>query len=173
MNEALSLKCSDVDLKEHFIVIRDSKNGTDRVLPFTSSVSRALDQYLSYRKSLNISSDFFFVKKSGDCCTNDAVYRWFRVILFNAGIPHRGRGYGPRVHDLRHSFSVHSLTSMSDQGLDLYYSLPILSKYLGHRSLAATDKYVRLTEDMYPGILMEVDKLCAYVFPEVHRNETE
>jgi hypothetical protein len=51
--------------------------------------------------------------------------------------------------------------------LDLYYSLPILSKYLGHKSLEATDRYVRLTEEMFPAVLEKANKVCAYVFPEV------
>ncbi|HEY5587055.1 MAG TPA: hypothetical protein VIK78_21535 [Ruminiclostridium sp.] len=57
---------------------------------------------------------------------------------------------------------------MSRSGLDLYYSLPILSNYLGHQSLEATDKYVRLTSEMYPELMQKVDNLCAYVFPEVN-----
>lgn len=78
-----------------------------------------------------------------------------------------------RLDFFRHSFSVHSLASMAESGLDLYYSLPILSKYLGHRSLDATDKYVRLTADIYPELINEMDSLCAYVFPEVHFYETK
>lgn len=56
---------------------------------------------------------------------------------------------------------------MAESGLDLYYSLPILSEYLGHQSLEATDKYVRLVSDMYPGLLSKVNNICAYAFPEV------
>jgi integrase len=57
------------------------------------------------------------------------------------------------VHDLRHTFAVHSLVKMAKSGLDLYYSLPLLSTFLGHRSLSATDQYVRLTAEMYPDLL--------------------
>lgn len=61
---------------------------------------------------------------------------------------------------------------MDELGLDLYYALPILSKYLGHKTLEATDKYVRLTEEMYPGIMSQMNQLCSYVFPEVMSHET-
>jgi len=64
------------------------------------------------------------------------------------------------------------LVTMAEAGLDLYYCLPILSAYLGHQSLEATDKYVRLTSDMYPSLLSGVNSICAYVFPEVMRYET-
>ena len=59
---------------------------------------------------------------------------------------------------------------MSSQGMDLYYSLPILSKYLGHASLEATEHYVRLTAEMYPELIEQANQLCAYVFPEVFDN---
>lgn len=55
----------------------------------------------------------------------------------------------------------------AESGLDLYYSLPILSEYLGHQSLEATEKYVRLTSEMYPGLIHDVNSICAYAFPEV------
>ena len=58
---------------------------------------------------------------------------------------------------------------MAEQGLDLYYCLPLLSKYLGHKSLAATDPYVRLTAEMYPRLLDEVNRICAFVFPQLSR----
>ena len=55
---------------------------------------------------------------------------------------------------------------MAADGTDLYYTLPILSEYLGHQSLEATEKYVRLTAEMYPGLLSKADNICAYAFPE-------
>lgn len=173
ISEALSLAYHDVNLNERFLIVRSSKNTTERVLPFTDSVFEVLSAYKNYRNRLNVSSDYFFIKKNGEKCTPDAAYRSFRTVLIAAGIPHGGKNQGPRLHDIRHSFSVHSLASMAESGLDLYYSLPILSKYLGHRSLDATDKYVRLTADIYPELINEMDSLCAYVFPEVHFYETK
>lgn len=171
ISEALSLKCKDVDLQNQFIVVRETKNGCDRILPYSDSVAVAMEAYWCYREKLHVPEEYFFVKKNGDCCEASGVYKWFRKILYNAEISHGGRGIGPRIHDFRHSFSVHTLTSMAESGLDLYYSLPILSKYLGHKSLEATDKYVRLTADIYPEILKEMDAICAYVFPEVRAYE--
>lgn len=173
VNEALMLKYKDVNIREQYITIRDSKNGQERILPFTDSVNKVLKEYLKYREKLNVPSEYFFIKKDGGFCSRDSIYKWFRKILYHAGISHGGRGLGPRVHDFRHSFCVHSLAVMAEKGLDLYYSLPILSKYIGHSSLEATDKYVRLTADIYPDIMSEMNNLCSYVFPEVNNYETE
>ncbi len=55
---------------------------------------------------------------------------------------------------------------MTKSGLDLYYSLPLLSTFLGHKSLGATDKYVRLTTEMYPDLLKDQKGIGTYVFPK-------
>lgn len=172
INEALSLKNKDVNLDEGYIIVRETKNGCDRILPLSDSLITICKQYKIYLSS-NDSEAYFFIQWNGNGYASDTVYKWFRKILWKAGISHGGRGSGPRVHDLRHSFSVHSLAEMSRKGLDLYYSLPILSKYLGHNSLEATDKYVRLTSDMYPELIQDVNSLCSFLFPEVKPNETD
>jgi integrase len=166
-NEAMSLRCRDVNLEKNYIIIRNPKNGRDRMLPLSDSVTDVCIRYRNCRLRSHGPEDYFFTKNDMTRCSTDTLYRWFRNILWKAGIPHGGRGVGPRVHDLRHTFSVHSLAAMSEAGLDLYYSLPILSKYLGHQSLEATDKYVRLTSEMYPELIRGVNNICAYVFPEV------
>lgn len=167
LGEALSLKCGNVNLDERYIIIREPKNGRDRMLPLSGSLTDVCTLYRNYCLSAHNADDYFFTQKNGQQYAANTVYKWFRRILWQAGISHGGRGMGPRVHDLRHSFSVHSLAEMSRKGLDLYYSLPILSKYLGHQSLEATDKYVKLTSEMYPELMQEVNGLCSYVFPEV------
>jgi integrase/recombinase XerD len=167
VSEALELKFQDVNLDEGYIIIREAKNGCDRILPISHSVKDICIQYSKCYLSTLDSCDYFFTQKNGKKYASDTAYKWFRKILWKAGIPHGGKGMGPRVHDFRHSFSVHSLAEMSRKGLDLYYSLPVLSKYLGHSSLEATDKYVRLTSDMYPELMQEVNSLCSYLFPEV------
>ena len=166
-NEALSLTNGDVHLDEKYIVIREAKNGCDRILPISDSLAAICDLYRQRYLGGFSKDDYFFCQRNKTRYAADTLYKWFRKIIWKAGISHGGKGLGPRVHDLRHSFSVHSLEVMSRSGLDLYYSLPILSKYLGHRSLEATDSYVRLTFEMYPELVGQVDNLCAYVFPEM------
>lgn len=166
VNEALSLKFEDVNLNDKYIIIRDAKNGQDRILPLSDSLT---DVCILYEKNrlLKNTRDYFFCQKNGSRYASNTVYKWFRRILWKANISHGGKGKGPRVHDLRHTFSVHSLAEMSRNDLDLYYSLPILSKYLGHQSLEATERYVRLTSEMYPELIHEINNLCSYIFPEV------
>ena len=102
------------------------------------------------------------------------IYYWFRYCLEKAGIHHYGKGKGPREHDLRHSFCIHSLQKMQAQGIDLYAFLPVLSTYLGHVSIYATQRYLRLTAEFYPDLLKQVNETCSGIIPswEVNENET-
>lgn len=174
ISEALSLRNKDVHLDDNYLVVRDCKNGKKRMIPISDSLSEVCKEYLKYRCLLPFSlsaNDYFFVSLAGSVCKRDAVHDWFQKILWKAGIPHND--HGPRLHDLRHTFSVHSLAMMAESGIDLYCSLPILSTYLGHQSLESTNHYVRLTSEMYPGLLKDVDMVCLNVFPNTEYYEAD
>ena len=47
---------------------------------------------------------------------------------------------------------------MIDNGMDMYVALPILSTYLGHKTIMATERYLRLTASMYPCIEKKFSK---------------
>ena len=172
ISEALYLTCNDINLHDKYLVLRNCKNGKDRMVPLSDSLAKACEEYFMYRNQFpSIRKEkWFFIKPDGSQMNQGSAYRWFRRILFFANISHGGRGHGPRLHDLRHTFSVHSLVSMSESELDLYYALPILSTYLGHQSLDATDMYVRLTAEMYPDLIKKTSKICSSVFPVIDTN---
>lgn len=69
----------------------------------------------------------------------------FAAPFGKAKIPHQDNRKGPRLHDFRHTFSVHSLQNAVEKEIDINAYLPILSVYLGHRNLSATEKYLRLS----------------------------
>lgn len=171
VNEALNVKMNDLNFENNCIFIFKSKNGEERLVPFDDSLATVIQKYISSCRNTAKKSDLLFVKTNGTKCTSKTAYDWFRKILREAGISHGGRGKGPRIHDFRHSFSVHTLIAMEKNHLDLYYALPILSKYLGHNSIEATEKYVRLTQNMYPEIIKDMNKLCPYIFPGGDNNE--
>lgn len=168
ISEALSLKRKEVDLKQGIVTIRGSKFNKDRLIPMSPSLTRYLEAFSLKIHTFSAPEDFFFMKRDRTAYASATVYKRFRKILWKIGVSHGGKRRGPRLHDFRHTFAVHSLNQMVRQGMDLYYALPLLSTYLGHASVRATEGYVRLTEEAYPGILDAVDRTCAYVFPEVN-----
>lgn len=172
LSEALNLCNSDVDLKTGQLTIRNSKFNKDRLVVMSESLTTVC---LNYVKQIHLCSsplDYFFMKKDKSQIKQNCVYRSFRKILWKCGISHGGRGKGPRVHDFRHTFAVYSLKMQHEKGIDLYCSLPVLSTFLGHSSISATGKYVRLTQEMYPELIHSISLITAYVIPEVRiKNE--
>jgi len=168
ISEALSLKRKDVDLQQGIVTIRGSKFNKDRLIPMSSSLIRYLEAYSVKTHTFSTPEGFFFMKRDRTAYASATVYKRFRKILWKIGVSHGGKRRGPRLHDFRHTFAVHSLNQMVRQGMDLYYALPLLSTYLGHASVVATEGYVKLTEETYPGILDTVSRVCAYVFPGVN-----
>lgn len=169
ISEALSLVNNDVDLTVGILTIRNTKNRTDRKIPISKSMSDVLTQYRNYRDSMPLSDvskpdSLFFIRPNGLGISPNCIYSRFRKIYTSCGIKFIGDQRGPRLHDLRHTFAVHSLAAMSRAGIDLYTAMPVLSAYLGHKSIWMTEKYIRLTAAMYPDIeeSCEVDNALIY-----------
>ena len=49
--------------------------------------------------------------------------------------------------------------------------LPMLSTYMGHKSVSATSRYLLLTAEVYPELLSTIEEKCAFVIPEVQNEE--
>jgi integrase/recombinase XerD len=95
------------------------------------------------------------------------INRNFRRFLWQARISHRGRGHGPRVHDLRHTMAVNNLRSWFAEGENVSALLPVLQTYLGHSSIDDTAYYLRLTKESYPDITARVQQIIGDVVPAI------
>jgi len=167
IGEGVNLNLEDINLEKNYLIIKDTKNGKGRMVPFSESLAKGCHQYLKYRNRLPKHCNNFFAKSNGCKCRASGYLRWWNQILHSAGIKHLGKVPGPRIHDLRHTFCVKSMHDLSMDGKDLYYSLPILSTYIGHQSIAATDGYVRMTSEMYPELINKMESICSYIFPNL------
>lgn len=167
ITEALELKIEDVDIEKGILVIKHAKFDKKRIVPMSESLTMVCRKY--YEKYLvNIEkTEFFFRSKYGGRRSRNAVSEMFRKILWKSGIPYLGKAKGPRLHCLRHTFCCHSIKHMSEQGIDLYCALPVLSTYVGHSSIQATEKYIRLTKEIYPSIETKISSLTGTIYPEV------
>lgn len=167
VNEAASLRIENIDLKQGIVTVMHGKNDNCRIVPITESLKTILSRYLDKMYAVSKDEDFIFPTKKGEQYDGHTIYAHFREILWRSNIPHGGRGKGPRLHDMRHTFAVHSLQKLILEGKDTYLLLPILSTYLGHKSIYATEKYLRLTSEMYPDILDKVESVLGKLVPEV------
>lgn len=172
IGEAVSLTNGDIDFDKGTILLRKTKNKQQRLVIMTASLKEVLRQYMSYKEKLPIrhTSDkdaFFFISPSGVPVNKRTFYIWYRKLLKVCNIPFVGGNKGPRVHDLRHTFAVHSLMRLVREGTDIYCALPILATYMGHKTLFGTERYVRLTQEMYPDIIHLEESVSSYVFPSI------
>lgn len=149
VSEALHLKVADVDLDAGVLAIYGAKGDKERLVGISDSMLAYMKSYRSNPLVTNAKSIYFFPAPDGGFYDTSTIYDIFRKCLFDAGIPHRGRGKGPRLHDLRHSFAIHILNKWSSEGKDIYTCLPILRTALGHDRITTTEKYLRLVPEAY------------------------
>ncbi|MFI5298964.1 MAG: tyrosine-type recombinase/integrase [Polyangiales bacterium] len=154
--EALRLRVGDVDLEAGVLTIRQGKFRKDRLVPVADSLLARLRVYAATMGERPITAVFFPAPHGGSYSLH-TPYTTFRRLLRAAGIAHGGRGLGPRVHDLRHTFAVHRLEAWYRAGADLGAKLPLLSAYMGHESIAATQRYLRLTPELFPDLASRME----------------
>lgn len=172
INETLGIRKCDVDLGAGIIKLFEVKNNCERYIVLNDELLDLMQQYANKTFYLLSEEDYIFRSSSDGRYHGDTVYEHHRLILKMAGIPYLGDGKGPRVHDWRHTFAVTAFKKMIDEGLDMYVALPILSMYLGHKTIYATEKYIRLTMEIYPFIEERFKDKMDAVFGEVH-HETD
>jgi integrase/recombinase XerD len=165
-SEARLLRPDDVDTEDGVLQIRDAKGGKDRQVPVSESLRARLGGYDARVAGLP-GRDWFFPGRAGLPLTVMNIDRNFRRFLWGARISHGGRGQGPRVHDLRHTFAVNNLRFWFAQGQDVGALLPVLQTYMGHSSLGDTAYYLRLTAESYPDIRTRVQGATGDVVPPV------
>lgn len=148
--EALELSVSDVDLKRRVISVSNRNLNTLRELPIGLDLKRILGKYISVRKRVSSANDHLFLNKWGRPFVRPTIYRMFQRIRADAGIVRRdGAFYQPRMHDLRHTFAVHRITSWIKHGADLKRMLPALAVYMGQSGLGSTERYLSLTAERF------------------------
>lgn len=158
--EATLLRVKDVDLINGVLQIWETKHDKPRYVPLSKSLWADYEQYFEEIHAESSGNNYFFPNPRKSCYHTTTVYNRFRDALWHCGIAHKGRGYGPRVHDLRHTFAVRSMQKLKKSKSDIVTTLPYLSAYLGHCNMSATQIYLHLTAECYPEF---IQKQCDYL----------
>jgi integrase len=165
IGETVSLKIEDVDLSEGIVFFYSGKNNVSRIVPMSVSLTNYLRKY--EEKVDRTGNNYFFPALKGECYAPLTIRNAFRKLLKQANIPKLSTGKYPRLHDLRHTFAVHSLEHSIDQGFDPYCSLPALSTFLGHKGVESTEYYLRLAKQYFINILNYTQPQADLIFPEI------
>lgn len=170
INEALTLHKTDINLKNGVITINKAKNNITRLVPMSETLTDYCCNYVKKMAFDMKTKGYFYPAPDAQKYKSVSILNDFRRILLKAGIISSG-SVNPRIHDLRHTFAVHSLEKMVSQGQDAYSALPILQTYMGHSDIISTEQYLRLTSDAYGIIINLTAGMYQDVFPEVKENE--
>jgi len=122
--ELLSIRKSDINIEKRFIIVRNTKNGEERIVFFTEETRKMLEKYI---KNMSNDQKLFNI-------TYDALYRKLKRLGKKLGID-------LRPHILRHTFATQAIR----KGMPL----PVVQKILGHKDIRTTQIYTHLvTEDL-------------------------
>jgi len=165
LSEALNLMIGDVDLQNGVICVRKGKFNKERLVPMSDSLRVYAKAYIIKLYSTLDPISPFLPSSRGAPYSPGTFNPLFHNILFNAGISHGGKGKGPRVHDLRHTFAVHCLRNWLKKGFDVSAALPYLSTYLGHKNMQGTQQYLRLTAEIFPHITALLEEAYGAIIP--------
>ncbi|NIP31012.1 MAG: tyrosine-type recombinase/integrase [Candidatus Dadabacteria bacterium] len=120
-SEILNLNKSDINLKDRYILVRESKNGEIRHVPINSLLMKTLKSVIN-----NNDSEYLFPGPKGDPVKS--VKQGFWAALRRSGIAHL------RFHDLRHSFG----SNLSMAGVDI----ATIQELMGHKDISTTKRYL-------------------------------
>jgi integrase len=149
VGEAIGLDRADFDAREEVFRIRHTKFGKSRLVPLHPSTTQALKEYARKRDRAirRPASPAFFPSTRGTRLIHFNFHFSFlkmvRVVGLDQAKPQR-----PRIHDLRHTFAIQTLTSWYRAGLDTGSRLAALSTYLGHVCPSSTYTYLRATPEL-------------------------
>lgn len=131
VSELISLKVTDINLKNKFIVCNYGTR--ERIIPFGNTTKVALDAYLDNVRSVIIKdseNEILFVNMSGEPMTRQGFWKLLKTYGKVASI---NEDLKPQV--LRNSFAVHLI----DNGADIYS----VQELLGHLDVTTTQVYLQ------------------------------
>ncbi len=155
IGELLNIKV--MDYNGELFILRKTKNNQERTIMIPESLKKDLLKF--HNKFHNDSKELFFKNSS------NSVGTFFKKILRMSKI--KITDNGPRLHDLRHTFIVHSIERMRKSGKDLKICLPVLQSHVGHQSLESLSYYFHMNNDILHELKNVSERKLSYLIPEM------
>lgn len=162
-SEALALQLPDWQPHQAVLTIRQSKFGQSRCVPLSVSAAQNLQAYLKTREQAfaRPHSPALFLNPRGRSLGYDQVRTTFAALRQQLSwdlLQPR-----PRLHDLRHTFTVNCLLGWYRQGQqELNAKILSLATYLGHRNIRHTYWYLTAIPELLAlGSARWASALCA------------
>jgi integrase/recombinase XerD len=134
-NEGIKVEINHIDYKKELLFISPSKNYHSRYVPINNQVLKDFKDFESYARMSFKQRENYFLSGS---VSNGFLNKVLQSLCKNAGI-----NKNICLHSLRHSIATHLLQQ----------ALPIeqIAKFLGHRTIRATQIYTHIVESLTHG----------------------
>ena len=148
--EACRLERDDIDLEAGTLVIAGSKFGKSRQVFLHPTAVVALRAYERTRNRVfpEPSAGTFLVNSRGGPLDGHNIQHTFAVLIAAAGIQAPPGRRAPRLHDLRHTFTVATMLDWYRDGGDVQARLPLLSTWLGDVDPKSTYWYLQAVPEL-------------------------
>lgn len=168
IGEVLNIKKNDFDASENTIILHCTKNGTERLVVLNDNLNNRVKEYII---KINNDSDYLFSNKKGNKLNISTISLAFHKLLDVSNI--KRTDHGPRLHDLRHTFIIHSFRKYYETGKDIYTFLPILQVYVGHTSFKSLEYYLRTTSIDFDKLRTISEDYLSYLIPSLESDNNE
>ena len=149
VGEAIALDRVDFNEREAVLIVRHGKFDRSREIALHPTTCTALQAYCRRRDRVlpRPQAPSVFISRKGTRLIYANVHTIFLRLIRKAGLADR-RPQRPRIHDLRHSFAIHTLIDWYRAGFDVQARLPRLSTYLGHVAPSTTYWYLTAVPEL-------------------------
>jgi len=171
VGEVARLQRNEVDCERAVLLVRATKFGKSRLVPFGPQMAALLREYLdrsgALRGALPPAAPVFSFRR------RRAVHPGTISQTFHHLVPHLALTLPagtapPRVHDLRHAFAVGTLLRWYRAGINPSDRLLQLSTFLGHVNPTSTAVYLTITADLLQEAHQRFERWAAPTLPAGH-----
>lgn len=158
VSEALGIDLGDMAGEE--LLIRSAKRKGRRLLPLHATARTVLGRHVAARHRVQAGTDALFLADSRRRLSSKVVWKVFQRMLVRTGLKGKGsEGRNPRIHDLRHTFSVRSLEALraTDRTVATRHMVA-LSTWLGHSRVEGTYWYLDAAPELMRQIAGQTEK---------------
>lgn len=142
ISEVINLKIVDVDSDRMLVTIKEGKGNKDRIVMLPKKLLLLFREYfLKYRPK-----EYLFEGQSLSKYSASSIRKVFKKSLKDANITKNAT-----VHTLRHSFATHLLENGTD--------IRIIQKLLGHKNIATTLIYTKVSKSSIQNVESPLDLL--------------
>lgn len=162
VGEVSRLRCADVDLERNLLVVRGTKFGKSRLVPFGPRLALLLRHYRELRGGASCSPEtpvFSFTRRGA--VSPGIISQTFHHLVPRLGLVVPAGVAPPRAHDLRHAFAVGTLLRWYRAGIDPAGRLFHLATFLGHVNPSSTAVYLTITPELLHEANRRFERLAA------------